>query len=104
MSTTLPLYWNLSSPVKKERIDASTKLMEALQRFQAEYIPGDTKDEAIGEIALSLDLLNSQDVVYALKRLIRGLASPRESSRLGFSVVLTEVSLLAPVKIISDVN
>jgi DNA polymerase phi len=35
---------------------------------------------------------NAQDVVYSVKRLVRGLASSRESSRLGFAVALTEVS------------
>ncbi len=38
-----------------------------------------------------LDLWNTQDVSYSIRRLIRGLASPRESSRLGFAVALTEV-------------
>ena len=35
---------------------------------------------------------NSADVAYAVQRLVRGLGSPRESSRLGFAVALTEVS------------
>ena len=35
---------------------------------------------------------NAEDVTYTVKRLIRGLASSRESSRLGFAVALTEVS------------
>lgn len=35
---------------------------------------------------------NAEDVVYSVKRLVRGLASSRESSRLGFAVALTEVS------------
>lgn len=34
----------------------------------------------------------ADDVVYSLKRFIRALASPRDSSRLGFAVALTEVS------------
>ncbi|KAN0066282.1 DNA-directed DNA polymerase [Thecaphora frezii] len=34
---------------------------------------------------------NAADLSYALKRLIRGLASPRENSRLGFAVALTEL-------------
>ena len=40
-----------------------------------------------------LTVRNAEDVVYSLKRLVRGLASSRESSRLGFAVALTEVSL-----------
>ena len=35
---------------------------------------------------------NAEDVTYSVKRLVRGLASSRESSRLGFAVALTEVS------------
>lgn len=39
----------------------------------------------------SLAKANAEDVVYSVKRLIRGLGSSRESSRLGFAVALTEV-------------
>lgn len=38
---------------------------------------------------------NAEDVVYSVKRLVRGLASSRESSRLGFAVALTEVSRIS---------
>ncbi|WWD16543.1 hypothetical protein CI109_100970 [Kwoniella shandongensis] len=34
---------------------------------------------------------NADDIVYCVKRLVRGLASSRESSRLGFAVALTEL-------------
>lgn len=34
---------------------------------------------------------HSEDVRYSVKRLVRGLSSSRESSRLGFAVALTEV-------------
>lgn len=40
---------------------------------------------------------NSEDVRYSIKRLVRGLTSSRESSRLGFAVALTEVRLSNPV-------
>lgn len=36
---------------------------------------------------------NSEDLRYAVRRLVRGLASPKESARLGFAVALTEVCL-----------
>jgi DNA polymerase phi len=45
----------------------------------------------------ALDKENADDVVYAVKRLIRGLGSSRDSSRLGFAVALTEVSLSHPL-------
>lgn len=107
MSTTLPLFWHLSAASKKERIDASVKLVSALELFQSQFTPAaelvsrstksddenydDEGDEASrkGE---DLDLLNAQDVSYSIRRLVRGLSSPRESSRLGFAVALTEVS------------
>lgn len=103
MSTTLALFWHLSSADKKERLDASVKLVGALEQFQAQFVPqqqsqshSDDEDEEEGTHAQKgkedgLDVLNAQDVSYSIRRLIRGLASPRESSRLGFAVALTEV-------------
>ncbi|KAH9929645.1 DNA polymerase phi-domain-containing protein [Amylocystis lapponica] len=84
--------------LKKERVDASVKLITSLEHFQAQFAPQhspDTTDEdedrqedAKGD---GLDALNAQDVSYSVRRLVRGLASPRESSRLGFAVALTEL-------------
>ncbi|KIY68633.1 hypothetical protein CYLTODRAFT_374153 [Cylindrobasidium torrendii FP15055 ss-10] len=93
MSTTLPLFWNLSSANKKERIDSSVKLVSALEQFQAQITPGseDSEEDEEDEAVDPLDKYNAQDVSYSIRRLIRGLPSPRESSRLGFSVALTEL-------------
>ncbi|KAJ7694223.1 DNA polymerase phi-domain-containing protein [Mycena rosella] len=100
MSTTLPLFWHLSSSSKKQRIDASVKLVGALEQFQAQFTPKDPQeihasdeegDEDEETRADQIDVLNAQDVSYSIRRLIRGLASPRESSRLGFAVALTEL-------------
>lgn len=98
MSTTLPLFWHLSSASKKERIDASVKLVSALEHFQAQFTPksepaSEEEDEVSGTKSDGLNALNAQDVSYSIRRLVRGLASPRESSRLGFAVALTEVCL-----------
>lgn len=114
MTTTLPLYWNLSSNIKDERIDATIKLIDTVLEFQSQYAPSpsearegaellgkDEKDEKEREdeeesdenAETSIDVLNAEDVRYAIRRLVRGLASPRESSRLGFAVALTEVRL-----------
>ena len=93
MSTTLPLFWKLSSASKKDRIDASIKLIGTLEQFQGLHVPQSRSDGSDNEGGDSLDALNSQDVSYSIRRLVRGLASPRESSRLGFSVALTEVCL-----------
>lgn len=105
MSTTLPLFWHLSSASRKERIDASVKLVAALEQFQLQFSnetepaavqPPENEDgdeDAMSKSNDALDILNAQDVSYSIRRLIRGLASPRESSRLGFAVTLTEVRL-----------
>lgn len=104
MSTTLPLFWHLSSASKKERVDASVKLVGALEHFQLQFVPkprdpsvtSEDEDEELQDTKVDpLDAFNAQDVSYSIRRLIRGLASPRESSRLGFSVALTEVCLYA---------
>jgi DNA polymerase phi len=127
MSTTLPLFWNLSSANKKERLDASVKLVGALEKLQASFTPNESSPESAGEPESGvededeedgghddveegqgkkeqgpdirrqsemLNQLNAGDVSYSIRRLVRGLASPRESSRLGFAVALTEVRTL----------
>ncbi|KAF9069832.1 DNA polymerase phi-domain-containing protein [Rhodocollybia butyracea] len=93
MTTTLPLFWHLSSSSKKDRIDASVKLISSLEHFQAHFEASSPSEEDDGsdEKPDDLEALNAQDVSYSVRRLIRGLASPRESSRLGFSVALTEL-------------
>ena len=98
MSTTLELFWNLSSSKKKERLDATAKLVTTLHKFQSEFIPTEPSDgEESSDSAQAdiLDRLNAQDVSYSIRRLIRGLASPRESSRLGFAVTLAEVRMVS---------
>lgn len=102
MSTTLPLFWNLSSNSKQERLDASVKLVSALEQFQADFEAAEPPESTSEDDDSSpqeepkkneFDALNAQDVSYSIRRLVRGLASPRESSRLGFAVALTEVRI-----------
>ena len=103
MSTTLPLYWNLSSADRDERIKTSVSLITALEQFQAQFSAsndraehGEDEEETVlngAKRSDELDVYNAPDVSYAVRRLVRGLASPRESSRLGFAVALTEVRL-----------
>ncbi len=110
MSTTLPLFWHLSSASKNERLDASVKLISALEHFQsqkaapapasAESSDDDDQEDVTPKFKDNLDPLNAQDVSYSIRRLIRGLASPRESSRLGFAVALTEVRCPSPISLI----
>ncbi|CDZ97129.1 Predicted regulator of rRNA gene transcription (MYB-binding protein) [Phaffia rhodozyma] len=69
----------------------------------------DEEDEPVDKESRALDAQlearNSEDVSYSIKRLVRGLASPRESSRLGFAVALTELlshlTTITPTQIIS---
>jgi DNA polymerase phi len=92
-SNILPLFWNLASSSKDARLGASVELISTLEGFQQNHQPrepesGDEDDEEEDDLARD----NAEDVAYSVKRLIRGLASSRESSRFGFSVALTEVS------------
>ncbi len=115
-STTLPLYWNLSSAIKEDRLDASVKLVDILLDFQSQHsanVPHKAAaeaaeyddegsdisphEESVDPLA-SINSLNAGDVSYAIRRLCRGLASSRGSSRLGFAVALTEVRPRNPVK------
>jgi DNA polymerase phi len=111
MSTTLPLFWDLSSAEKKKRLDASVKLISTLEKFQVAFERKSTESDAssneddsgreedmqdvgvVGNVECdpNLDAMNAPDVAYSIRRLVRGLGSPRENSRLGFAVALTEV-------------
>lgn len=110
MSTILPLFWDLSASDKKKRLDTSVKLVTTLQKLQATFenesaqpdepsgeslrVEGNPRDSSAEDVEQSnfhLDGLNSPDVAYSIRRLLRGLASPRKSSRIGFAVALTEV-------------
>ncbi len=58
---------------------------------------GDEENEEAGndphaaKMEKTLIAANAEDVVYSIRRLIRGLGSSRESSRLGYAVALAEV-------------
>lgn len=59
-------------------------------------IPKDLSTASPDELELAdkvLDESLASEVAYSLTRLLKGLASPRENSRLGFAVALTEVSV-----------
>ncbi|RPA79547.1 DNA polymerase V [Ascobolus immersus RN42] len=71
---SLTLYKPLGSNDEKTRLEAAKSLVTELSA----KLNGE-KDEK-----------SSNEVQYALKRLTRGLSSGRESSRIGFSLVLTE--------------
>ncbi|KAF8934912.1 DNA-directed DNA polymerase [Dissophora ornata] len=86
----LPLFGILASLDAAERNAAALTLIKALAVLQnAHQCDLDPSTEVINEE--KLDQLCHPDVVYALKRLIRGLPSDREAARQGFSLALTEL-------------
>lgn len=116
MPSTLPYYWQLASASTSDRLVSSRSLVETLASQQKEanieigkvairpnsklfndglqseqvmYIDG----KIVAEAEKSLEEHNSAEVTYAIRRLVKGLASHRDSSRLGFSVALCEVRL-----------
>ena len=70
MSTTLELYWNLSSISKEDRLDSSVQLVEALQNFNEDFTPSESNSHQNLE---ALDIYNAPDVSYAIRRLVKGL-------------------------------
>lgn len=77
VSATLSKLWHNDAAV---RLDATAQLVDFLAKTQQQQ-----QDSGSEEL--------SDETSYALRRLVRGLASPRDSSRLGFAVALTEVKL-----------
>ncbi|KAJ2851235.1 DNA-directed DNA polymerase [Coemansia brasiliensis] len=95
MPTTLEFYWELASLDESTRINAATQLISTLLKFQAE-MPATTK---MATTEKELDEMCAGDVSYGVKRLIKGLASPRDGARQGYSVALAE--LLSRIECIS---
>lgn len=86
----LPLFGILASLDVAERNAAALTLIKSLAVLQNSHkCDIDPSVEDITEE--KLDQLCHPEVVYALKRLIRGLPSDREAARQGFSLALTEV-------------
>ncbi|WFD02766.1 DNA-directed DNA polymerase [Malassezia obtusa] len=104
MGSTLALFWSLADVDKDTRIDASDALVQALleQHDTDAQAEGPHDEGAVAEPAAAsdaeasaaeqrIDQQNSSEVGYALRRLVRGLASPRENARMGFAVALSEL-------------
>ncbi|KAJ2543485.1 DNA-directed DNA polymerase, partial [Coemansia sp. RSA 1933] len=101
MTSTLDFYWDLASLDEGKRVEAAAGLITALCRFQAE-MPKTSKIAATEE---DLDRICASDVAYAVRRLIKGLASPRDGARQGFSMALAELLKRVPsisVKLVLD--
>ncbi|KAF9941246.1 DNA-directed DNA polymerase [Mortierella alpina] len=85
----LALFGILASLDAAERNSAALTLIKSLAILQnAHTCEADPTQDITEE---TLDTLCHPEVVYALKRLIRGLPSDREAARQGFSLALTEL-------------
>lgn len=125
-SSTLPLFWDLASSEETKRLTSSSKLVSTLFNQQsslpstsrntldaAATLPRDENgagslnqvqiQSAARLVEEKLDKLLAAEVSYSLRRLTRGLQSPREHSRLGFAVALTELLSRIQVLSVSDV-
>eukprot|EP01135_Chromosphaera_perkinsii_P001346 Nk52_evm73s164 gene=Nk52_evmTU73s164 len=75
-------FWNLASNEQEVRSQAALSLVVSLQGSQKSYEAEEEKHEE-GEMC--------PDIAYALKRLVRGLSSSRDSARQGFCQALCEL-------------
>lgn len=110
----LQLFWEIASSNQDARLDSANQLVEELlsqqdvlassSKITLDLPPASERsDDQDSQDDLNVDEAEAEavedalgnrtvaDLMYALRRLLRGLASPRESSRLGFAVVLTEL-------------
>lgn len=114
MASTLALFWWLSAADRDARIQGSDALVEALveQNTDGTLAAPPEQPEPLSDVVTEddaraaeerLDELNTADVSYSVRRLIRGLASPRENARIGFAVMLSELLSRLPTVCAHDV-
>ena len=77
----LPLFWDLAAVEPQKRTRAAATLVTALRKAQDAFAP--TGGGGAAE--------RCADLEYALRRLVRGLASPRDGARQGFGAALIEL-------------
>ena len=87
---TLSLYWDLASKDVNIRTRAASNLIKQLVQVHAEWTMNASKQGSMEE-ADAIEAICAPEVSYAIKRLMRGLASSRAGARQGFSVAFTEV-------------
>ena len=83
-ASILSFFWDLAAVDIEKRVKAAASLMGVLQQAQQ------THD------ATAADGSACADLVYAVRRLVRGLASPRDGARQGFGAALIEVLAAFP--------
>ncbi|KAG4304561.1 hypothetical protein PORY_001954 [Pneumocystis oryctolagi] len=82
----LDYYWDLSSKDPELREQSSLKIIESVRLTIPKNIEKIDHDDSES----ILQSILGENGFYALKRLIKGLSSSREHSRLGFSMTLSE--------------
>lgn len=91
----LQFFWKLADSKKAVRVDAVSGLVEHIKTSQAAFVaPAEVaKTEKILSLydGGSLAATCCSDLTYTVKRLIKGLASSRDNSRLGFMLALLAV-------------
>ena len=80
-------FWSLSSEDDALRRRAAAALVRFIQRAQAEF----EEQSATSGLADATADTACNDLAYAAKRLVRGLASSRAASRQGYALALTEL-------------
>lgn len=101
MANTLALFWGLTAPERDARLSASDALVETLvsQKPDAPDVPpaepgtnvAAPTDAEAAATEQRLDEYNASEVSYAVRRLVRGLGSPREHARMSFAITLSEL-------------
>jgi len=87
-SVALQLFWDLSSADGATRHAAALQLTKALRLAHKSSVEVDTADDTAKTVLRADGSALSAEVTYAVKRLIKGLASSREGSREGFTLGL----------------
>ena len=93
----LQFFWKLSDTNKNIRLEAVAGLIEHIKSSQssfaapAEFIPSKSEKPLSLYDSGTLAGKCCSDLTYTVKRLIKGLASTRDSSRLGFMLALLAV-------------
>lgn len=91
----LQFFWKLADLNKAVRLEAVSGLVEHIKASQADFVPPTEVSKAEKILSLydsgALASKCCSDLTYTVKRLIKGLGSSRDSSRLGFMLALLAV-------------
>jgi len=92
----LNFFWKLSDNDKKVRVEAVSGLIQHLEKSQASFSVSTAENKSFEKVLSlydsgSLSATCCADLTYTVKRLIKGLASSRDTSRLGFMLALVSV-------------